>query len=72
MQLVFIFPTMLVFLIIFDLVYSLVNSIILPIIIFSSLKTNDINGVKRFERKLDDLMYFLTGMNYMDIKGFRS
>lgn len=71
-QLIFVFPTMLIFLILFDLVYSFVNSTILPIVIFSSLKTNDTNGVKRFERKLDDLMYFVTGMNYMDIKGFRS
>jgi hypothetical protein len=40
------------------------------LIIFSACL--GMNFIEPFERFLDTVMYQITGMNYMDIKGFRS
>lgn len=67
----FIFPTMLIYLIMYDLIYSIANTMILPFLIIASLIMRD-NYIEPFETFLDRIMVYSTGMSYMDIKGFRS
>lgn len=71
MQTFFIFPSGLMFLIVYDILYSLANFLCMPaLIILSGCRGK--NWIQPFENFLDIVMYQITGMNYMDIKGFRS
>jgi len=70
-QVFFIFPTGLMFLICYDILYSLANFLVMPFLILISGCLGK-NWIQPFERLLDTVMYQTTGMNYMDIKGFRS
>lgn len=70
-QVFFIFPTGLVFLICYDVLYSVANFLVMPFLILFSACLGK-NWIQPFERFLDTVMYQITGMNYMDIKGFRS
>ena len=66
----FIFPTMLLYLIGYDLLYSIANTLCVPFLFFATLITRK-NKIAPFEQFLDNIMVNSTGMSYMDIKGFR-
>lgn len=66
----FIFPTMLLYLIAYDLLYSIANTMCVPFLFFATLITRK-NKIAPFEQFLDNIMVNSTGMSYMDIKGFR-
>ena len=67
----YILPTMLILLIISDLLQTLLTTLVMPIFLISSCMKKE-NRVEIFEDFIDMAWHNLVGMNYMDVRGFRS
>lgn len=62
---------MLILLIISDLLQTLLTTLVMPIFLISSCMKKE-NRVEIFEDFIDMAWHNLVGMNYMDVRGFRS